>query len=367
MRPGAHSRSPPCRGRSRRPSRSRWAPARHVSSAPARTSSSSRYGAVVATIPGAPWHHWSLISPVRWCSRPSPAAGGQFARPPSRTTSRDSTSFVSASSRSARSRSSVVRSAWTLPTRPCTGPRDLVSLNSRCVQSPSVSRRASSASALSRHASRQRSSPVRVRGARVRSGASPASPTSARRARPRGHWRGRGHSRSSARSGPLRQRPGNEEDTGSRRRAATTPARAGRGRGRRPGSRATTRAPRARQRRKVERRTRRGRAAAARRAPRRHRARRRRASAPGVRARPECQAGRPEAAAARTPRPRRRRSARSWRARDSRPRLVRDRLEVLRPEEHQASRRSLIAFRSSARILSIRRSSSSSGSCSAWM
>ena len=49
------------------------------------------------------------------------------------------------------------------------------------------------------------------------------------------------------------------------------------------------------------------------------------------------------------------------------PALVCDRLEVLGPEEHQASRRSRIAFRSSARIRSTRRSSSSSGSCSAWM
>lgn len=43
------------------------------------------------------------------------------------------------------------------------------------------------------------------------------------------------------------------------------------------------------------------------------------------------------------------------------------RLVPLRPVEHQGSRRSRIAFRSSATIRSIRRSSSSGGSCSAWM
>ena len=78
-----------------------------------------------------------------------------------------------------------------MPTYPCTGPRERVSLKRRCTQSPSASRRASSASALSRHASRQRASPVRSSSSsrdeeRVR-----PSPHRARRSRRRGRSRGR--------------------------------------------------------------------------------------------------------------------------------------------------------------------------------
>ena len=151
------------------PFRSLWAPACHVSSAPASSSSSSRYGAVVETIPGAPWHHCTLISPVRRCSRLSSAAGGQLQSPPSRTAKRVSVSFVSRPSRSACLLSKAVRSACTLPTKPCTGPRDRVSLKRRCVHNPSGSRRASSASALSSQARRQRSSPVPWRSTRAAS------------------------------------------------------------------------------------------------------------------------------------------------------------------------------------------------------
>ena len=194
-----------------------------------------------------------------------------------------------------------------------------------------------------------------------------ACPTSARRARPRGRWRGRARrGRPRAPAAPVsdqatRSTPASPESSAESRSGKSI---AGEDDGLSP--------PRLERRerdlRQGRARTRRARAAAARPAPRRRRARRRTGTARGGPARPESRAA-PATAAAVAYASSTSATIRAIAARTRLlvPALLGDRLEVLGPVEHQASRRMRIAFRSSSRIRSIRRSSSSGGSCSAWM
>jgi hypothetical protein len=92
------------------PFSSPWAPALQINSAPASSSSSSRYSHAPAIAPGAPVHHWRRMRPSvpASCGRGDP---GQLARPPSQNAVRVNTAAVSApsaSSGSRRSRTSVL-------------------------------------------------------------------------------------------------------------------------------------------------------------------------------------------------------------------------------------------------------------------